>query len=419
MEQEQKGIYLGIDINERYTMISYYQLHMSEPQTLSTVMGSESYQIPTCLGKKRGMGQWFFGNEAKIRAKNNEAEEVEDLLQKALDGEEIFVDHEKYAARDLLAIFLKNILSLSGIAYTRWPIAKLVITVDKVSVEYMELFSAMLTKLGLDTDKLMMVDYREAFYYYVLNQKPEVFLHDVAMFDYRESDVISCILQRNLNTTPQVVNLTYGNHGKLFDNKDEQFTEILKKEFEGRVVSSVFLIGDGFDGDWTKQSLQFMCQGRKVFVGKNLYSKGACYAGIVKDKKIDWPFVYIGANELKLNLYLKVLVQNEMRLFTLLTAGESWFESKGECEVILDGSPELELFVQEPESREAHVEVLELTDLPERDRRTTRLRITAVPTSDRDISITIRDLGFGEIAPGTNKSWEHSITLEEDNTWEN
>ena len=123
--------------------------------------------------------------------------------------------------------------------------------------------------------------------------------------------------------------------------------------------------------------------------------------------------------QLKLNLYLKVLVQNEMQLFTLLTAGESWFESKGECEVILDGSPELELFVQEPESREAHVEVLELTDLPERDRRTTRLRITAVPTSDRDISITIRDLGFGEIAPGTNKSWEHSITLEGDNTWEN
>lgn len=418
MEQEQKGIYLGIDINDKHTMISYYQLNMQEPQTLSTVMGSESYQIPTCLAKKRGMGQWFFGNEAKSRVKSNDALEVEQLLEKASRSEEIFVDHEKYKVRDLLAIYLKNVLSVSGFAYTRWPIAKLVITVEHVSVEYMELFSAMMTSLGLDTERLLLIDHQEAFYYYVLNQKPEIFLHDVVMFDYRESDLISCVLKRNLHTTPQVIDLTHRNHGKLFDDKDRQFTEILKKEFEGRVVSSVFLIGDGFDGDWTRQSLQFMCQGRKVFVGKNLYSKGACHAGVVKDKKMEWPFVYIGANELKLNLYLKVLVRNEMQLYTLLTAGESWFESKGECEVILDGTPELELFVQEPESREAHVEVLELTDLPKRARRTTRLRITAVPVSDVEITITIRDLGFGEMVPASNRSWEHSITLSGEHTWE-
>lgn len=412
MEQEKKSVYLGIDINEKYTMISYYQLHMEEPQTVSTVMGSESYQIPTQLSKKKGMGQWFFGNEARQRVKNNEAVGVDNLLQSALAGKEVFVDHEKYPARDLLAIYLKHILSMSGISYTRLPISKLVIAVDSVSIEYNELFSVVVTKMGFDIDRLMMIDHREAFYYYVLNQKPEIFLHDVAMFDYRESDVISCVLERNLHTTPQVISLQQHNHGKLLDHKDQQFTSIAEKEFEGRVVSSVFLIGDGFDGDWTKESLQYMCRGRKVFIGKNLYSKGACYAGVVKDKMIDWPFVYIGANELKLNLYLKVLDRNEMQLHTLLTAGESWFESKGECEVILDGTPEIEFFVQQPDCREAHEELLELTDLPERERRTTRLRITAIPTSDRDITITIRDLGFGELVPSSNLIWEHSITLQ-------
>ncbi len=412
MEQEKKSVYLGIDINEKYTMISYYQLHMDEPQTMSTVMGSENYQIPTFLSKKKSMGQWFFGNDAKQRVKNNEAIGVEHLLDSALLGEEIFVDHEKYSARDLLTIFLKHVLSMSGISYTRLPIGKLVIAVDNVSIEYNELFSLVVTKMGLDVDCLMLIDHREAFYYYVLNQKPEIFLHDVAMFDYRDSDVISCVLERNLHTTPQVISLHQHNHGKLLDNKDKQFFAIVKKEFEGRVVSAVFLIGDGFDGDWTKESLQYMCRGRKVFIGKNLYSKGACYAGAVKDRQMDWPFVYIGANELKLNLYLKVLERNEMQLHTLLTAGESWFESKGECEVILDGTPEIEFFVQQPDSREVHVELLELTDLPERERRTTRLRITATPTSDRDITIVIRDLGFGEIVPSSNRTWEHSITLQ-------
>ena len=58
------------------------------------------------------------------------------------------------------------------------------------------------------------------------------------------------------------------------------------------------------------------------------------------------------------------------------------------------------------------MESLELTDLPKRDRRTTRLRITATPTSDRDVTILIRDLGFGEIASSSNKTWEHRITLQ-------
>ena len=84
----------------------------------------------------------------------------------------------------------------------------------------------------------------------------------------------------------------------------------------------------------------------------------------------------------------------------------------GECEVILDGTPEIEFWIQKPESREAHVEVLELTDLPERERRTTRLRVSARPVSDRDICLNIRDLGFGEIVPASGKTWEHVIHLQ-------
>ena len=35
MEQENVGLYLGMDISEKYTMISIYQQHMKEPQTVS------------------------------------------------------------------------------------------------------------------------------------------------------------------------------------------------------------------------------------------------------------------------------------------------------------------------------------------------------------------------------------------------
>lgn len=56
MDKKTEGLYLGIDINDRYTMLSFYQRHMDEPETVSTVMGSENYQIPTYLAKRRAWG---------------------------------------------------------------------------------------------------------------------------------------------------------------------------------------------------------------------------------------------------------------------------------------------------------------------------------------------------------------------------
>ncbi|MBP5265198.1 MAG: hypothetical protein J6Z06_00035, partial [Lachnospiraceae bacterium] len=154
-----------------------------------------------------------------------------------------------------------------------------------------------------------------------------------------------------------------------------------------------------------------LCQGRRVFLGKNLYSKGACYAGAIKDGTRDWPFIYIGDNEWKLNLSLKVSDQNEMKFLNLVNAGDNWYESHGECEVILEGSPEIEIWVQRLDNRQSRVEVLELTDLPKRESRMTRLRISAKASSDKQILIEIKDLGFGELAPASNKTWSHTVTI--------
>ena len=60
---------------------------------------------------------------------------------------------------------------------------------------------------------------------------------------------------------------------------------------------------------------------------------------------------------------------------------------------------------------EAVIETLELTDLPNRPDRTTRLRITATPVSDEKIEVQIRDLGFGEIYRTTDKTWKYIMTM--------
>jgi hypothetical protein len=206
-----------------------------------------------------------------------------------------------------------------------------------------------------------------------------------------------------------VVTLTQGSAAVTLDNRDLSFDSVIAETIGDDAFSGVFLTGDGFDGDWMKVSLSRLCRGRRVFMGKNLYSKGACYAGMIKDGKTEWPYVYIGDNELKINVALKVIDKNKMEFLTLISAGDSWYDTKGECEVILDGSSEFECWISRPESRKSRVEVLELTDMPKREDRMSRLRIEARPLSDKKIRITIRDLGFGEIAPSSGKVWEHTI----------
>ncbi|MCR5451395.1 MAG: hypothetical protein K6F00_02070 [Lachnospiraceae bacterium] len=405
------GAYYGIDISDDYTLLSFYSQDMEEPKTVSTVMGSEAYQIPTYISKKRGIGQWFFGNEAKKQVSVAHADGVDKLYSRALADETIFVDGDEYMAKELLYIYIHKILLLSGQLYAGAPIEKLVICVEEVSLKVVELFSMIASRLGLSAGSLLVIDKSECFYYYTLSQNPQIYHSNVMLYDYTDGRIRHCRLSRNVNTSPMVVNLSQGSFQMNSENRDVFFEEVIENTIGDEDFSGVFLTGDGFDGDWMKLSLSKLCKGRRVFLGKNLYSKGACYAGMIKDGKKEWPYVFIGDNELKLNLSIKVIDKNEMQFLTLISAGESWYDSKGECEAILDGSGEFECWISRPESRKSRVQVLELTDLEDRGDRMTRLRIEAVPLSDKKIKIIIRDLGFGEIAPSSGKVWEHTVGI--------
>ena len=218
-----------------------------------------------------------------------------------------------------------------------------------------------------------------------------------------------CATVRDTRTVPQMVTITEEVHALDGIHKDESFYKILLDSFHGHICSSVYLVGDGFDGDWMKMSLSYMCKGRRAFIGKNLYSKGACYAAIVREQKNPWPYVYMGDNEMKVNVSLKVKNRGKWEFLSLINAGDNWYEASGDCEVLLDGDKEIDFWLQLPHSRDARIEKLELSDLPERKPKTTRLRISAKPVSDSKVKIKIRDLGFGEIVRLTLQNW-NSVT---------
>ena len=112
MESKREPYYLGIDLNDDYAMISYYQQNMSEPDTVSTIAGGQMYHVPTLLARRKNMGMWYYGEEAKKMAKTSEVICVDALLKRAVNGEKIGIGDENYEASDLLALFLRKMIDL-------------------------------------------------------------------------------------------------------------------------------------------------------------------------------------------------------------------------------------------------------------------------------------------------------------------
>ena len=403
--------YIGIDLNDKYAMVSHYTYGMSEPGTFSMVTGSEIYQIPMCIARHKVSRQWLYGEEARDYARENGTSCIESLLKKALASETVGFGGEVYEGSLCLFLFIKMLTGLLTQPGEENLPDKLVITVENMNLEYRRLFKQFAVWMKLPPDRLMLLDYRESFYYYAYSQPPELCVHDIVLFYYTSRELLCWRLSRDKKTIPQVVTIQEGHYIPILEDRDEEFAEIVADALSGSFVSSVYLIGEGFDGDWMKKSLAAVCLGRRAFRGKNLFSKGACYAAAAKARRTDWPYIYMGNEEIKVNIGLKVENKGNTELLTLITAGENRYEAQGECEVILSGSPSVDFWLQPPRSKEALVQSIELTDMPKRKERATRLRITVKPEAADKIHVYIRDMGFGGFVKSSEKVWEYTFSI--------
>lgn len=407
----ERSLYIGIDIDDTYAVTSFFTTGMKEPETVSMVAGSEVFQIPVQITKKKGIGQWFIGAEAERVAEGQQVTVVDALFDRALHQEEVLIEQVYYPAEELMMLFLRKLISLASGLQGVWEPSGLAISVAKLDAETSRLLLRIANKLGFEREQIIILDRKSAFCYFALNQQENLWLHDVCLYDYREEQMRCLRLERNLSTDPQLVTIEEEITELDKECMDESFYQFLQAHMKGHIVSSVYLVGNAFEGNWMNLSLAFMCRGRRAFMGKNLYAKGACYAVMADNAIMPWRFVYLGDSVIKVNLSLKVRNRGREEFCTLLSAGEHWYDAAGSCEIIMNETNEVTIWLQSPNSRQARVETLTLSDLPEREERTTRLRISAKALSDSKVHITIKDLGFGEIAKSSDMSWDYTIAL--------
>ena len=103
-----KNMVVGFDLGRYSVQISFWRPGMEEPKTAELVTGSELYNIPMVLCKRRGVNQWFYGRDAIKYHENGDGLIVDNLLQKAIDGETEVIDGNEVDGIALLTLFIKR-----------------------------------------------------------------------------------------------------------------------------------------------------------------------------------------------------------------------------------------------------------------------------------------------------------------------
>ena len=93
----------------------------------------------------------------------------------------------------------------------------------------------------------------------------------------------------------------------------------------------------------------------------------------------------------------------------MLEAGCNRHQIGKELRILLEGDTVLELWIQRPGSKEARIEGLELPELPTEDTGRSRLSLSIYYGEEGRVLLKMRDIGWGELYPGSGREWEYEI----------
>ena len=269
---------------------------------------------------------------------------------------------------------------------------------------------------GFGKEQIHMVSEAESLVHFVMSQTSDIWQHRVFLLEFGQEEIRSICLHMNRRTSPMLVQAEepeYWYVGNLLEGgRDEKLAETVKERFSGEPVSSVFLTGTDFNARDYKKSRDEICFRRRVFLAEQICARGACMLAQAGKDRV--PYLFLSEQTLLYNVGIRSRRGGKESIYTLAEAGQNWYDIQASQEMILVGSPVLELVFQPmlggPEIRGG----IRLQNLPERPEGTGRLLVEISFSSPKQCEVKVTDLGFGELYPASGLYWVDSFLLEEE-----
>lgn len=365
MRESRDNLIVGIDMTGRYRIVSYYLKNMKEPESVSLKNGEHKYLIP----------------------------------------------REKYNNVQLVNIAAR--------ASDRDRAEEVMLVGDTSDEAECGRFRNDLIQAGYSQNKIKTVSKGECFASYVLNQEDSLRNNEVVMFELEEEAFRLYRIRAGKSKPPHTItveeedlseeldmNLLHERNG--FETCDGIFYDLIERTLGKNLVSSVYLLGTGFNERWYVKSLSLLCRKRRVFLGQNLLSLGACYSYALGDRSSDFRLFCEG----RTSHSISVLTFNKGKVL-LSEAGARWYEADAQIEGILKTTELIEFVFSFPVPNIIRSIKIPLEGFPVRPDKTTRVKICIHYQNSREFTICISDKGFGDLFRSSGLVIEKRFNVED------
>lgn len=388
---EERFAAAGIDISDDMTQIAFFTEDMDEPMMTGDKDRENDFLIPTAI--EQIQNDWVIGRECE--------KPIVNIFSKAGCGIKNVIG--EYDAVKLLAIFAEKAVRFALSQMGREKLDVVTFSMPETYREVIEAIRRHFTECGLGAVRLSFITHAESSVYYVLNQKKEFRVNDVAFFDFSKEKLIYRKLHMarpERRATVEVSENDYTSSCSYIGKSDEAFRELVTQLFDRQQISTVYLIGEGFENpEWAKKSIDYICNRRRVFKGRNLYAIGACYKSMDGYDKYSYAaYCILCKGRCTHEICMEVVFKEERNEAILISAGELWYDAKSNVEGILYNTDRLNIVVRTAAGDIVKREEILLNEFPYRQERMTRVNVDAFLQSGNEMQITVRDLGFGEFA---------------------
>jgi len=174
------------------------------------------------------------------------------------------------------------------------------------------------------------------------------------------------------------------------------------------------LTGKGFVGEWVEPTIKNFCVGKRVFKGQNLFSEGALYTAreLSGDTRFS-DYLFMSEDMVVCSVSANVYFDAKERELLFVKTATPWYEAEKAYELILNDTSEIEIVIRNELKKTKLSYIMPVDLFEDRPNRTTRVRVKAKFLNTKVCAITVKDLGFGEFYPATNRVWEKIINMDQ------
>lgn len=430
--------YIGISINDDFTDIC--------------IDGEEyQYTFPTMVCKEKKKDSWLIGEAAYKSTLNGTAVIVDKLMSLLRKDGTATIENIRYSAQELLGFFLKELLKEAECRHeaekrlkekaeegegeasaaeepsaTGIPEKKvIVLSLRKAEQRLMKSLSGILAALCPEQEEICIVSHTESFVHYVLHQDKNLYNRLVGMFELSNQCLYYYEMQVSRGTRKYVVAASEAQEeafnldilktqsgGKI---ADRILSSLAERLMEKKAYSSVFLSGKGFEGtDFAPDFMRYLCARRRVCIEPRVFAIGCMYYAELLSRGETEEYLILCDTRVSCDVEVKVVVKEKEQRLSLVSAGDTWTDRAGSYEMILDRQDyvDFQLTPMIGARRPVQLRML-LEGFPERENRTTRIRMSTEFPDAEHLRITVSDRGFGELFPSSGAELSEEINLRE------